>query len=85
MLADCIDLPYAPRNILRKKIAEAKVCNPAVELAFTFGVEKMKPDESAVPVRVQDGGLMVSGPTMGLAAEIDSRLRGNGIPLKQYL
>lgn len=46
VLADCVDLPYAPRNLLKSRIAASVELDPKINIAFSFGLEKFKPDEN---------------------------------------
>ena len=55
VLADCVDLPFAPRSVLKNAILTHAEIDPRSTMSMSFGLEKFKPDENQVPTRKSDG------------------------------
>lgn len=55
VLADPMDVPVAPRTILKNSIKESTFkIDPQIEMAITFGLTKFKQDE-ANPIPTESG------------------------------
>lgn len=83
VLADPVNFNFAPRFLLRELIKknESNVVDPMIELSFTAGLQKHKPDET-IPVP-HDHGILTQGwqQNFQIAVAVENTLRSNGIPV----
>ena len=83
VLADPINIPQAPRNVLKQAIQGLTTLNPNISLGVTCGITKHKQDDdSPAP---SDSGLLTQGwhQNEGIAYELSLSLRQMGIPITQ--